>query len=179
MRGTRRSDNCFLSVCRQPPSQHRSAGSLRPHAQGNADGPPSAFAIHTIATLGHQLRLVHLLAYQQIDLQWERLIVTMRTADLLVLHQALQKYRVAVAREWVELYRLSLNDCVLFIRGDDLYHFCALVQGTVEHLPRRTVRWTDLQVQVAPYAADGLPNVGCFPITKFGSVVAGCRLEQR
>lgn len=110
--------------------------------------------------------------------QWAHLIMTMRTADRLVLHQALQKYMVAVAQEWVELYRLSLNDCVLFIRGDDLDHFCALVQGAVERFPRRTVRWADLQVQLTPYAADGLPDIGCFPLTNFGSVVAGWRLGK-
>lgn len=107
-------------------------------------------------------RTVSLLSNKQIELRWDQVILSMRMADLLVLNKELRTWMEAVDREWVELYRLSLNDCVLFIRGDDVYRFCALVQEATEQLPRRTVRWADLTVQLAPYTADQVTGVGCF-----------------
>ncbi len=68
----------------------------------------------------------------------------------------------SVEREWVEVYRLSLNDCVLFINYDDIYRFCAMIQEAAEQLPRRTVRWADSTIRIAPYATEQTINVGCF-----------------
>lgn len=107
-------------------------------------------------------RSVTLLPNQQVELVWDHLIMVMRLPDLIVLNNALRQHMEDVNREWVEIYRLSLNACVLFIHGDDLYRFCDMVQEATEQLPRRTVRWTDLEIRLAPYTANQRTNVDCF-----------------
>lgn len=107
-------------------------------------------------------RAVSLLANKQVELNWDHTTLSMQMADLLVLNQVLREWMEAVDREWVEIYRLTLNDCVLFIRGDDLYGFCAMVQEAAEQLPRRIVRWTDLTVRLAPYTVEQPTSIGCF-----------------
>lgn len=107
-------------------------------------------------------RAVSLLANKQVELNWDHITLSMQMADLLVLNQVLRKWMEAVDREWVEIYRLTLNDCVLFIHSDDLYRFCAMVQEAAEKLPRRTVRWTDVTVRLAPYTVEQSTSIGCF-----------------
>lgn len=107
-------------------------------------------------------RTVSLLANKQVELRWDQVTLTMRMVDLLVLHQTLHTWLDTVDREWVEIYRLTLNDCVLFVHSNDVYGFCAMVYAAVEQLPRRTVRWADVIVRFVPYTVDEAANIGCF-----------------
>lgn len=107
-------------------------------------------------------RTVSLLANRQVELRWDQVAVLMQMADLLVLYQTLRVWLDTEEREWVEIYRLTLNDCVLFIHSDDVDGFCAMVQVATEQLPRRTVRWADVAVRLAPYTSVQEAKMGCF-----------------
>lgn|GEM_PF-1511971 len=107
-------------------------------------------------------RSVTLLQNQQVALAWDCVTLAMRMADLIVLNNTLKTWMENREREWVEVYRLSLNDSVLFIDCNDLYRFCAMIQEATEQLPRRTVRWADSTIRIAPYATEQTVNVGCF-----------------
>lgn len=107
-------------------------------------------------------RTVSLLSNKQVELCWDRVTVSMQMADLLILDQTLHTWLETADWDWEEIYRLSLNDCVLFIYGDDLYRFCTMVQEAVAQLPRRTVRWADVTIRLAPYTVDEVANIGCF-----------------
>jgi hypothetical protein len=97
-------------------------------------------------------RAVNLLQNGQIELAWDRITVIMRTVDLLVLHRELHTWMESGKQGWTETYRLSLNDCCLFLHDDDLFHFCALVGEAVERIPRRVVRWADISVHLAEHS---------------------------
>ena len=107
-------------------------------------------------------RTVTLLANKQVELCWDQVALAMQMTDLLVLNQTVRAWMDIVEREWVEIYRLTLNDCVLFIHSDDVCGFCAMVQAAAEQLPRRTVRWADVTVRLAPYTVDQEAMMGCF-----------------
>lgn len=107
-------------------------------------------------------RTVSLLANKQVELRWDQVTLSMQMADLLVLHQTLCTWMATADWDWVEIYRLSLNDCVLFVYGDDGDAFCAMVQAAVAQLPRRTVRWADVTIRLGPYTVDAAANIGCF-----------------
>lgn len=102
-------------------------------------------------------RTINLLQNRQVRLQWDRIVLQLRMVDLLILNQALHAWLDDPQRAWARTYRLALNEYNLFLTGEDLYHFCAIVQAASEQLPRRTVRWADLTVTITPY---GTPGVG-------------------
>lgn len=106
-------------------------------------------------------RSVNLLQNHQITLQWETMILTMRMADLLTLNGVLRDFMSAPEREWAATYVVAINERRLFVHHRDLHGFCALIEEAVDQLPRRTVRWIDFAVTIAPYHADRLA-IGCF-----------------
>lgn len=98
-------------------------------------------------------RTVNLLQNRQVRLQWDRIVLQLRMVDLLILNRALHAWLDDPQRAWSRTYVVELNEYKLFIAGEDLYHFCAMVQAASEQLPRRTVRWADLTVTITPYGA--------------------------
>lgn len=101
-------------------------------------------------------RAVNLLQNRQVALQWDFLTVTLRMADLLTLNRVLHDFMADGRRAWAKTYVVALNDRHLYIHNDELYAFCALVQEAVDQLPRRTVRWVDFTVTIAPYGVDDI-----------------------
>lgn len=103
----------------------------------------------------HELGSVHRLRTGQIELLWNGTSVPLRVADLLVLDKALQAQMGDVNRPWATTYALVLkapvpNECRLFIEHDELYELCAMVHEAAEQIPRRVVRWADLEVTLVP-----------------------------
>jgi hypothetical protein len=95
-------------------------------------------------------RALDLLQNGQVELSWDRTVIRMRTTDLIVLNKALRDWMDDPDRDWTQTYSLWLNDEVLFLRWNDLYKFCAMVHEAIEQLPRRFVRWVDLDVRIVP-----------------------------
>lgn len=117
---------------------------------------------------------------QLIELAWDRVVVQMRVTDLLVLDRTLRAWIAAdLDADWhadadgdfsptdfsptedrpawqllpvdcTQPYILSLNQQCILIKEQELIGFCALVADAVEQLPRRTVRWAELDVQLLP-----------------------------
>ncbi|MBX3013045.1 MAG: hypothetical protein KF832_16125 [Caldilineaceae bacterium] len=106
------------------------------------------------------LRSVSLLPNRQVELAWDRVTVTMRLPDLIVLNNTLRDWMEDLQRTCAQVYTLSLDSCVLFIHSYDLYCFCDMVHEATEQLPRRVVRWADVQVRIAPYNQQA--KIGCF-----------------
>lgn len=106
-------------------------------------------------------RTVNLLQNRQVRLHWDRLIIQLRMADLLVLNHALQTWMDDVDRVWASTYVVALNEYKLFLDSNAIYHFCAMVAEATQQLPRRTVRWADLTVTITPYAVEKL-SMGSF-----------------
>jgi hypothetical protein len=100
----------------------------------------------------------------QVILCWEWSVLHMRVADLLVLRRALRNSREDGAQNWAQPYILWLNDCAMFLKYDDLYHFCAMVEQAAEELPDRVVRWADLNVRLVPLDATDYTAQDCLSL---------------
>src|SRR5687767_3324000 len=75
-----------------------------------------------------EARSVSLLRNGLVELVWDRVVVQLRQADLIVLHTSLRKWMTEGEREEAATYLLTLNHCSLLIEVEDLYHFCAMVE---------------------------------------------------
>lgn len=125
---------------------------------------------------GSGTRTISLLSNRQlIEMRWDRMVVQLRATDLLVLDRTLRAWLWGEYDEasetngddascpdaerpgWQLLpydctqpYILSLNHQCILIREQEVVGFCALVADAVAQLPRRTVRWVELDVQLLP-----------------------------
>jgi hypothetical protein len=100
----------------------------------------------------------------QVTLWWELTVLQMRMADLLVLNRALRVWVEAGEQNCAQQYILWLNDCAMFLRCDNLYRFCAMIDEAAAQAPNRVVRWADLTVRLVPLGAtDGRKN-HCFSL---------------
>jgi Fe-S-cluster formation regulator IscX/YfhJ len=101
----------------------------------------------------------------QVELYWDQCVLRMRTTDLAVLNSVLQSWMEEPDRNWGQTYSLWLGDYVMFLQWSDLHSFCAMVHEASEQLPRRSVRWIDLNVLIAPYNVWEHSNrSGCFSL---------------
>ncbi len=106
----------------------------------------------------HAARSVCLLQHDQVELMWDRVVLVMRRADLIVLHTALRRWLIEEKTEKSAAYLLTLklarNQCRLCIEGEDLAHLCALMAEAAAQCPRQFVRWADLRVHIVPLPTD-------------------------
>jgi hypothetical protein len=107
---------------------------------------------------------VELLRNGQVILCWEGIVLHMRIADLLVLNRALREEMENGEQKWAQQYILWLNDCAMFLRYDNLYRFCAMIDEAAAQAPNRMVRWADLHVQLVPLGATACPKSRCFSL---------------
>ncbi|MEM9775767.1 MAG: hypothetical protein AAF902_14390 [Chloroflexota bacterium] len=93
-------------------------------------------------------RSIERLPNSHLHLHWDLQTLEIRTADLIVLHQALE--------EWMqqdtltEYSHLSLGKFGIVLSEDDLIDLYDLTTLAVELLPRRTVRWIDNKISISP-----------------------------
>ncbi len=109
-----------------------------------------------------ECRAVDLLQNGQIALCWDRTVLRMRTVDLVVLNNALRSWAEEHDRDGAQMYTLSFNSYTMFVGNDDLYRFCAMVDEATEQLPRRIVRWIDLDIRIVPFTAAHHKGIPCF-----------------
>ncbi len=98
-------------------------------------------------------RAIHRLSGGQIELRWDHLVLHMRPADLLVLHQALLRFAEATGREWTSDYCIEMGFQTILLNRVELAEFARMVHQAAESLPRRVVHWTDIPVRIN--AVDG------------------------
>lgn len=84
----------------------------------------------------------------RVELHWRKLAIEMRMADLIVLNQALQQSTTIT-----DAATIWLNRDPIYLTATDLAQFRQLVGDATASLPRKTVRWADLQVTVEPHDA--------------------------
>jgi hypothetical protein len=105
---------------------------------------------------------VEVLPTGQVILCWEWTVVHMRVADLLVLNRTLRNWMENRGRDWANEYILWLNDCAMFLKEENLYRFCAMIDEAAAQFPNRVVRWTDLNVQLLPLGVADDRRNHCF-----------------
>jgi hypothetical protein len=96
-------------------------------------------------------RTVCLLRNGQVELVWDRVVVGLRRADLIVLHRTLRHWLHEAQPDAAEAYLVMLDDTRLGVRAEDMAEFCALVADAVAQIPRAFVRWADLRVRIVPF----------------------------
>lgn len=111
-----------------------------------------------------ELCFVELLRNGQVTLCWESTVVQMRIADLLVLNRALRVWVEAGEQNCAQQYILWLNDCAMFLRYDNLYRFCAMIDEAAAQAPNRVVRWADLSVRLVPFGVTDHRKSHCFSL---------------
>ncbi|MEM7801597.1 MAG: hypothetical protein AAF633_20545 [Chloroflexota bacterium] len=96
---------------------------------------------------------VVILSDNHVQLRWGWTYFKMRMADLLVLNQVIQ--------DWLEAYSDSLSDYDrvnlrldeerIYLSTQDFIDLCDMVEEAIEVLPRKVVRWIDLDVEITPF----------------------------
>ncbi|MEM7336945.1 MAG: hypothetical protein AAF490_33030 [Chloroflexota bacterium] len=99
-------------------------------------------------------RSVMLLPTSHIALNWDWFTFELRTADLIVLHQAVDQQLTHSQLEAffyrVSLTSVNLEENHLVISADDLVELHQLLAEAIKMLPRRVVRWIDTKVAIVP-----------------------------
>jgi hypothetical protein len=100
-----------------------------------------------------EARSISLLRNSHVELVWDKVVVSLRQADLVVIHTTLRQWMSEGERDGVATYLLTLNQCRIPLAAVDLYHFCSMVEDAVAQLPRQSVRWPDLEVHIEPLSS--------------------------
>lgn len=98
-------------------------------------------------------RTIDLLPNSHIELNWDWTVLEMRTADLLVMHQALANW-FEQSDQFSDFYALYLGDEHIVMSEHDLAELYQLVCESIKELPRRTIRWIDIQFKIIPLDSD-------------------------
>jgi hypothetical protein len=108
-------------------------------------------------------RRVSLLPTAHVVLFWGHLQLEMRMADLLVLHQALEQHDADVPTR--RSVALLLNAERLHFSAGEFDDFSRMVAEAVGNLPRKTIRWVDLKVEIGPHTATFHNGVSGFSLS--------------
>lgn len=103
-------------------------------------------------------RTVCFLKNGQVELVWDRVVVGLRRTDLIVLHRTLRHWQHEAVMDAggdaageVPVYLVMLNDIRLWVQGEEMAEFCAMVADAAVQIPRSFVRWADLRVRIVPF----------------------------
>ncbi|MEM8861286.1 MAG: hypothetical protein AAGD96_23410 [Chloroflexota bacterium] len=93
-------------------------------------------------------RAIERLPNSHLHLHWDLTTFEIRTADLIVLHQVLEKWMQQETLS--EHSHLAIGNFGIVLSEDDLIDMYDLTTLAVELLPRRTVRWVDNKISISP-----------------------------